>query len=424
MEECARYFPGWNQAKSFHEIWEKDQRSRTLLADLMEKIQPPFQTATHVRSNLLVLFFPETLSQGKDLVWALSIHTPPQLTHMLKLAASTSARRVPDYARLHVVPEIEGLAIAPLEGESISQANVKLKVGTDKWFPVQLRLELADPTKYAAARHRQRIGLYLLLLVVLGSGGVAAIWQGRLYLQQLQLNQLQADFVSSVSHELRTPVASVRLLTESLISGRAAPEKTPEYLQLIAGETRRLTSLLDNVLDFSRIERGTKKYRMEESDLVKVFHRACDLIEPLTTAEGVVLERFWDRKLTQLPAFVDGEAILQAFINLIDNAIKHSPPNGVIRAEIKSDQKLNEAILSIGDQGPGIPAGEISNIFKKYYRLGSELRRETKGIGIGLSIVKHIVETHRGRVEVESLLGKGSTFRIVLPTSGGLEVRG
>ena len=115
---------------------------------------------------------------------------------------------------------------------------------------------------------------------------------------------------------------------------------------------------------------------------------------------------------------VDGRAIQQALVNLIDNAIKHSPKDSVVAVALETRDSHNSAInLSVADHGPGIPASEHEKIFERFYRLGSELRRETPGVGIGLSIVKHVVEAHGGRVRVQSEAGKGSCFTIELPRS-------
>jgi signal transduction histidine kinase len=229
---------------------------------------------------------------------------------------------------------------------------------------------------------------------------------------------MKTNFVSSVSHELRAPIASVRLMAENLEGDKIPePERQKEYFRFIGQECRRLSSLIENVLDFSRIEQGRKQYEFEPTDLVALTQTTVQLMEPYTAEKGVLLELnpAPDRSpATKFELEVDGRAIQQALVNLIDNAIKHSAKGQTVTLNIGHDDQSGFN-LSVCDHGPGIPTAEREKIFERFYRLGSELRRETQGIGIGLSIVKHIVAAHGGRVMVESEFGQGSRFTIILP---------
>jgi signal transduction histidine kinase len=249
--------------------------------------------------------------------------------------------------------------------------------------------------------------------------GLFAAW--RAFNRQQELADMKSNFVSSVSHELRAPIASVRLMAESLERGTVSePRKQHEYFRFIGQECRRLSSLIENVLDFSRIEQGRKQYEFEPTDLLALVQQTVKLMESYGAERQVSIAlKVPDHQLSTFDyqLSLDGRAIQQALINLLDNAIKHSPNGETVTVELNVLQKTNvQSInISVSDNGPGIPPEEHEKIFERFYRLGSELRRETAGVGIGLSIVKHIVEAHGGRVVVESTPGKGSRFTIELP---------
>ena len=318
-----------------------------------------------------------------------------------------------------------------------------------------LRVYLADPAPLFEAYRRQALLLTGLVAAAAFGAlvGVFASW--RAFQHQLRLNELKSNFVSSVSHELRAPIASVRLMAESLERGKV-PEtaKQHEYFRFIVQECRRLSSLIENVLDFSRIEQGRKQYDLEPTDLVALTRQTVALMETYAAERGVNLQlQLPDAFNHQLPNYqlpeyqvpADGKALQQALINLIDNALKHSPKGDTVtvglearspKSEVRSPESAmgnqvsepttvlhvsrftfhaSPLLLWVEDHGEGIPASEQEKIFERFYRRGSELRRQTQGVGIGLSIVKHIVEAHGGKVLVRSAVGQGSRFTIELP---------
>jgi signal transduction histidine kinase len=281
-------------------------------------------------------------------------------------------------------------------------------------YPFRVRIFLADSHLLYARQHQRTLLFGAIILASTFAALAGLIAAHRAFCRQQELNELKSNFVSSVSHELRAPIASMRLLAESLERGKIAGEaKQKEYFGLLVQESRRLSMLIENILDFSRIERGRKKYEFEPADLGALAEDTVRLMRPCSAERSVELELRKNGAAGAEPFACDGLALQQALINLIDNAIKHSPPGG--RVAVGLDGGAAEVRLWVEDSGPGIPPAEHGKIFERFYRRGSELRRETQGIGIGLTIVKHIVEAHGGRVTVRSAPGQGSRFTMELP---------
>ena len=280
-------------------------------------------------------------------------------------------------------------------------------------YPFHVRLFLADRPALYARQHQRTLLFGGMILASALSAVIGLFAAHRAFRRHHELNALKSNFVSSVSHELRAPIASVRLLAENLENGKVPePEKQRTYFHFIVQECRRLSSLIENVLDFSRIEQGRKQYDFESTDLAVLVRQTVTLLEPYAAEKGVFL-KLEPAAATALELVADGRALQQALVNLIDNAVKHSPKGAVVTVGLEATPAL--VSLWVADNGAGIPEVEREKIFERFYRLGSELRRETQGVGIGLSIVKHITEAHGGRVLVQSSLGWGSRFTLELP---------
>ncbi len=285
---------------------------------------------------------------------------------------------------------------------------------------------LTSPDKLYQRQRARTFWFGALVAVSAAAALVGLLTAWRAFRQQRQLSELKSNFVSSVSHELRAPIASVRLMAENL-AGDKIPEaqKQKEYFSFIVQECRRLSALIENVLDFSRIEQGRKQYEFEPTDVAALVRTTVKLMEPYAVEKGVILNLETSNiqhPTSNIEMEIDGRAIQQALVNLIANAVKHSPKGETVTVELQMQKAEGETqnspdsfSLSVSDQGPGIPPEEQKKIFERFYRRGSELRRETQGVGIGLSIVKHIVEAHGGTVRVQSAVGQGSRFTIELP---------
>jgi two-component sensor histidine kinase len=233
--------------------------------------------------------------------------------------------------------------------------------------------------------------------------------------RDLRLAELRSNFVASVSHELKTPLTAIRMFAETLALGRARDERTrSEYLETIVNESERLARLVDNVLDFSKIEQGKKIYRMQPAKLADVLQSAARAMQYPLAQQGFALRVSIDETADSIP--IDADAIEQAVLNLLSNAMKYSGDERNIELSLKIHDK--EAVISVTDHGIGIEPDEQPLIFEKFYRGRSTAAAMVAGTGLGLTVVQHVVEAHRGRVELRSAKGAGSTFSIRIPVSG------
>jgi len=246
---------------------------------------------------------------------------------------------------------------------------------------------------------------------------LAGTWQMyRNVSREIALARLKSDFVANVSHELRTPLSLIRLYAETLEMGRLTnPDKPQQYYRIIREESERLTALINNILDFSRIEAGRKEYDFRETHLPGLVRETLDAYRYQIEQNGFAFQEQIEEGLP--PVRVDREAIARSLLNLINNAVKYSPEEKFL--SVKLFRSGNEIKLEVADHGMGIPIQEQGKIFEKFYRVGDPLVHNTKGSGLGLSLVRHIVQAHGGNVSVESAPGKGSTFTIALPLISG-----
>ncbi|MBI4853255.1 MAG: GHKL domain-containing protein [Acidobacteria bacterium] len=264
----------------------------------------------------------------------------------------------------------------------------------------------------AHSNFRINLTLSILMAIVLLSGIAITL---HTIAKEKKLSQMKTDFVSNVSHELRTPLSSIRVFGEFMRLGWVKDSaKVREYGEYIEAESRRLTQLIDNILDFSRISSGHKTYQMEPTDITNLIQTTLKVFEVQQKQQGfnITLETP-DKKIPLLQ--IDENALVQALINLVDNAIKYSNEDKNISVKLTLEKEY--VSISISDRGVGIAKDEQAKIFEKFYRVNTRCSHihDIKGSGLGLSIVKHVVDAHCGKVTLESTLGKGSSFTIYLP---------
>ena len=251
------------------------------------------------------------------------------------------------------------------------------------------------------------IGAVMTLFLI---GGIALTL--RTAARAMKLSQMKSDFVSNVSHELRTPLASIRVFGEFLKLGRVKDAaKMREYGEYIETESRRLTQLINNILDFSRIESGQKRYHFYATDLRELVADTLKVFEVRLKQDDFTIH--FEAAASLPRAACDADAMTQALVNLLDNAVKYS---GAARdITIRLDGEGAWVTIAVSDQSVGIPEEDQEKVFERFHRVSTGLVHDVKGSGLGLAIVKHIAEAHGGKVTIESRPGRGSTFTIYLP---------
>jgi signal transduction histidine kinase len=299
-------------------------------------------------------------------------------------------------------------ASRPLEGAERVLA-VSIGESLPAWRVALYQPEGLSPTdavRRQAAIFTAAFGL-LLVVIVLGLGATY-----RAVRRETEMARLKSDFVANVSHDLKTPLSLIRMFAETLEMNRVPDEATRrEYYGVITRESERLTRLIDNVLDFSRIEGGRQRYDIALHAVEPVVHEVLEAFRYPLAQQGFKLDVAVAPDLPEVP--LDPAAIKQALANLVDNAIKYSGERRRLAVTARRDG--GEVRIEVADEGIGIPPSETERIFEKFYRIGRSETQGRRGSGVGLALVKHIVEAHGGRVTVDSRPGEGSRFTVRLP---------
>jgi signal transduction histidine kinase len=259
---------------------------------------------------------------------------------------------------------------------------------------------------------RWYLGSVLVILCAVGLG-LVSLWRGTA--QQLQLAQKKDDFISAVSHELRTPLTSIRMYAELLEKGWVkTPEKRQRYYRNVHQESERLGRLIDNVLDFARIQRGKKRYAFSLGDLNICVADTVEMIRPYAEQQQFHIQT----ELAPHEPFVfDRDAVTQIVINLIDNAIKYARDAQDKHVTVRTRHADAHSTIEVEDRGPGIPRKQHKKVFEAFFRTEAEATRSTTGTGLGLALVKRFAQAHQGDVHIASAQPKGALLRVVLSHS-------
>lgn len=277
---------------------------------------------------------------------------------------------------------------------------------------VVLNLLEQDPGYIQAQVLRIRNWFYGILAVVWLSVllAMAALWQN--LHEQAQLSRKKDDFISAVSHELRTPLTSIRMYTEMLEKDWVrTDQKRREYYGTMRQETERLSRLVENVLDFSRVQRGKKQYHFTLGDINVPIRQAAEMMRPCIEKNGFMLME----ELSDIPPFAfDPDAVMQMVINLLDNAIKYAQTAVDKRIFLRTRSAKGKVLIEVEDRGPGISRSSQKKVFDAFYRCEDESTRQTTGTGLGLALVKGFAQAHNGSVEIGHVKPMGALFRITL----------
>ncbi len=355
-------------------------------------------------STLMMLFAPASDSRT---IIALMINND-------RLIADVIGKKLTDIARNDFILSVRRVSTGETVFSTMPSAEIIESQQRALWifpdFVVNIRLRGITVQDAANKRFYTNILLILLLDVVLLAG---ALFVYRLIKREMELVALKSDFVSNVSHELRTPLALIRMFAETLEMKRVPTEKKKqEYYGIILRETERLTRLINNILNFSRMESNSRRYTFSPVEINKVIDSVLTIYSYQFEQSQCTL--LW-KPAAELPLVsADEEAVAEALHNLIDNALKYGGEEKFIRIETK--RTGTGVRIEIEDHGIGIPQSHQGKIFDKFYRVSHGLVHTAKGSGLGLAIVHHIIQSHGGSISVSSEPGKGSTFIIELPT--------
>lgn len=297
---------------------------------------------------------------------------------------------------------------------SDEMADDMFEKSVDLWILPNLELQMrlkGTTLDEIAHRRTQRNLIFLVAVNITLLAGALFIVRG--IVSEMELARIKTAFVANVSHELRTPLSLIRMYAETLELNRVVSEtKKHHYYKTIVSESVRLTQLINNILDFSHIESKRKQFHLHPASLSQIVQNVLDTYQFRLQQNGFTVALEIAENLPEI--FIDQEAVIQAVVNLIDNAMKFSIDKKWLKIGLyQSDRNV---IISVQDRGIGIPKNEQDRIFQKFYRIEQSNIRNNRGSGLGLTIVKYIMDIHGGKVSVESQPNIGSTFRLIFPS--------
>jgi signal transduction histidine kinase len=279
-------------------------------------------------------------------------------------------------------------------------------------LPWSVEISVANPAALnAGVKDRMRNYIWTMILAIAAVAIIAttaAVTVGR----QIALHELKTTSVATVAHELRTPLASMRMLVDTLREGRYRGEsQLQEYLDMVASENLRLSRLIDNFLTLSRLERNEHAITLQPTPAREIIEQAVHAMRAKLEVPGCHFT--WDEGETLPDILADRDAMVVVLVNLLDNAVKYTGDDK--RIDLRARDASGRVFISIQDNGIGLSKSERKNVFRRFYQVDQKLSRSRGGCGLGLALVQHIVEAHGGRVDVNSQLGRGTTFTVSVP---------
>jgi len=331
--------------------------------------------------------------------------------HLLEGVLPEALENVPVTEGVEVV--LADLSGRPLSGERGTSTALPLvtEYFEDNFPPWKIDLFQASAKGLETLDLRRNFYFWtiLTLIFVLVFGALLIV---RTIGHELEVLKVKSDFVSSVSHEFKTPLTSIRALMERLVDGKVQdPGKVEQYYSIIAQDTDKLTRLVNNLLDFSKIEEGKKKYDFSDTDIVRIATEQVQGFKKEQVLGGPDIRLEIAGEIPYLRA--DADALSRALANLLSNAVKFTPAGKTIRVGLSTNGE--NVILEVEDEGIGIHPDDVGKVFEKFFQGRNALAHSTRGTGLGLTLAKHVVEAHKGRILVESRLGLGSKFTLILP---------
>jgi signal transduction histidine kinase len=374
---------------------------RKLIGDEMEGVLARF-----LQNQLKVLFWhrspqdPEVVFGAQVDLGGLVHRLEPVVRLDSSLAAEIAVALLDDTSRPKVLshPDFKANWKRPFVSADIGEA-------LPHW---EIAVFMLNPARLAESARTLQLTVSLLILVLLLAIAVGSWLIVSDLKRQLTLARQKTDFVSNVSHELKTPLTSIRMFSELLAENRVEdPTRQKQFLRIITAETARLTRLINNVLDFARMERGEKTYKMERFDLRTVVEEICATYRPHLEEHGFALECV----IPATPMLVKGDrdALAQVLVNLLSNAEKYSADKKEIRVELVADG------LRVCDRGLGVPKGCEQKIFEQFFRAHDSLASGIEGSGLGLTLAQQIVRAHGGSISYQPREGGGSCFSVRIP---------
>jgi len=359
---------------------------------------------TIARGDLLMLFYPDRID-GSPRIVAIIINISAFLENTMRPKIEETSADGFNLGVYRSGEENPRIATGEVREQNI---RARRRLWVLPGYELVVALQGNSPEQIAVDRFQRSLTLIVIIDIILIIG-VVFLYRG--LRRQLELTRMKNEFVSNVSHELRTPLALIRMYAETLELGRVKEERKQEYFRIIGRESERLTYLINNILDFAKMEAGKKRYNMEACDLNKVIRETLEAYHFQLESREFKL----NMKLSEKPLTLNADrlALAEAFINLLDNAMKYSGEAREIGIASGSDD--GRVWFSVSDKGIGIAPRETKRIFEQFYRISEEGAHNTKGSGLGLTLVKYIVNAHNGDISVDSTPGKGSTFRVALP---------